>query len=189
MLLRLAGPVGTDVGGRIDLAPFLDDRASPSSGPADAPVTLVVFADYQCGPCRAAHPAMLRAVAEAGDVRIVYRDLPVFGPLSERAARIALAAREQGLYAPVHDALMREPRALNEPVLREVVERAGGDWDRALSAARSAPVAGQLARNREDALRLGAAGTPTYLIGRHRVVGALSEREFARAFAQAREAD
>ena len=107
VLLRQAGPLGDDLSGRIDLAPLLDDRASPSSGPPNARVTLVVFTDYQCGACRLAHPAMLRAAEQAGDVRIVYRDLPVFGPVSEQAARVALASAKQGLYPQVHDAFMR----------------------------------------------------------------------------------
>lgn len=173
--------------GRIDTGSLLNDRASPSSGPADARVSVVVFTDYQCGACRLAHPAMLRAVAAAGDVRVVYRDLPVFGPRSEQAALVALAMRAQGLYPQAHDALMREPRPLDPPVLREVVTRLGGDWARAERDAAGPAVAAQLARNGEDALRLGVTGTPTYLIGPYRVVGALKQDAFAKAFEQARE--
>lgn len=188
-LMRQAGPVGTDIGGRIDLAPLLGDRASPSSGPADAPVTLVVFTDYQCPACRAAHPAMLRAGQSAGDVRIVYRDLPVLGPVSEQAARVALATRGQGLYAQVHDAFMREPRWLTPAVMREIVTGLGGDWSEvedALDGDRE--IGRQLARNRTDALRLGVEGTPAYLIGSYRIIGALDEGGFAKAFEQARRA-
>ena len=187
VLLRQAGPVGADVSGQVEMAEFVEDRTSPSSGPADARIVLHVFTDYQCGPCRAGHPAMVAAVQEAGDVRIVYRDLPRLGPLSQRAARVALAAREQGLYQPVHDALMRERRQLSEPVLREIVERAGGDWAQAKADLTDPAIDRQLTANTADALRLGVAGTPTYLIGSYRVTGVLSEREFAKAFKQARE--
>ena len=187
--LRLGGPVGEDVRGRVDLAPLLEDRTSPALGPVNAPVTLVVFTDYQCPACRAAHPAMLRAAEAAGDVRIVFRDLPVLGPRSQRAARMALAAQAQGRYAEVHDALMREPRPLEEAVLRDVLDQAGVDWRRAeRDAVADSRIDAQLARNGADALRLGVAGTPTYLVGPYRVIGALSEREFGKAFAQAREA-
>lgn len=188
-LLRQSGPVGTDVSGRIDVDPMLADQTSPSSGPADAPVTIVEFSDYQCSACRKAHPAMLAAAERAGDVRIVYRDLPVFGPISEQAARVALAARNQGLYPQVHDAMMRERRQLTEPVLRGIVESAGGDWsliERDLAA--DSEIEAQLALNQADALRLGVSGTPTYLIGPYRIVGALSEDRFLKAFEQAREA-
>lgn len=185
MWLRQAGPIGEDVSGRIDLASLLDERTSPSSGPADARVTLVVFTDYQCGACRLAHPAMLRAAREAGDVRIVYRDLPVFGPVSEQAARVALASANQGIYPQVHDAFMREPRRLDPPVMREILARFGADWQRVDRDAADPAVSRQLARNGQDALRLGVSGTPTYLIGPVRIVGALSERGFSRAFDQA----
>lgn len=130
---------------------------------------------------------MLAAARDAGDVRIVYRDLPVFGPVSERAARVALATASQGLYPQVHDALMRESRPLDPPVLREIVTRLGGDWPRVERDAAGARVAAQLARNGQDALGLGVTGTPTYLIGPYRIVGALSEREFGKAFEQARQ--
>jgi protein-disulfide isomerase len=187
--LRLVGPIGEDVSGQVDLAPLLEDRTSPSFGPADAPVTVVVFTDYQCVACRAGHPAMWRAVKAAGDVRIVFRDLPVQGPRSTRAARLALAAQAQGRYPAVHDVMMRERRALDEAVLREVFDEAEVDWRRAERDAAAAPrIDAQLARNGTDALQLGVAGTPAYLIGPYRVIGALSEREFAKAFAQAREA-
>lgn len=190
VLLRQAGPVGTDLTGRLDLAAFAPDPAAPADGPADAAVILQVFTDYQCGPCRAGHPAMLAAAERAGDVRIVYRDLPRLGPLSERAARVALAAHAQGLYTPVHNALMRERRQLDEPVLREIVERAGGDWQRVqrdLAADRR--IDARLTANATDAMRLGVPGTPAYLAGPYRVVGMLSERDFARLFQQAREAN
>ncbi|TCD06854.1 disulfide bond formation protein DsbA [Erythrobacteraceae bacterium CFH 75059] len=185
--LRLAQPPGTDIGDRVDLAPLLGDRVSPASGPADAPVTMVVFTDYQCGPCRASHGAMTRAVAAAGDVRVVYRDLPVNGPRSVAAARVALASAAQGRYVAVHDALMRAPLPLEEPALRRAVAAAGGDWaavEQGLAAPRA--LDDQLARNAADALRLGVAGTPTYLIGTRRITGRMSERDFLRAFAAAR---
>lgn len=150
---------------------------------------MVVFTDYQCVPCRAGHPTMKAAVRAAGDVRIIFRDLPVRGPASEQAARLALAAQAQGRYPAVHDALMSERRRLDEAVLRDVLTAAGVDWRRAEREAASDPrIDAQLARNGTDALQLGVAGTPAYLIGSYRVIGTLSEREFRKAFAQAREA-
>ena len=186
-LLRTNGPVGTNIGDQIDVAPLLNDRAAPSSGPPDAAVTAVVFSDYQCSACRIAHPAMLAAADAAGDVRIVYRDVPVFGPISERAAKVALASRNQDLYPELHDAFMRERRRLDVPVLRELVEREGGDWSQIVrDVAADRQIAAQLAVNRADGLRLGVTGTPTYLIGPYRIVGALDEAGFTKAFAQAR---
>ena len=188
-VVRNTGPIGVDISGRTALAGIQQDASSPAIGPDDAPVRMVVFTDYQCPACRASHAAMHRAVREAGDVRLIYRDLPVFGPVSERAAKVALAAHKQGLSAQVHDAFMRDPRRLDEPVLREIVERQGGDWAWIERDLASDPAIGrQLAANQQDALRLGVSGTPTYLIGPYLVTGALNREEIARAFEQARDA-
>jgi len=186
-VLRNVGPVGTDISQRTSLASIKADHTSPSSGPREARIALVVFTDYQCPACRAAHDAMHRAVRDAGDVRIIYRDLPIFGPVSERAARVALAARNQGLYGPVHDGFMRDPRRLDDPVMRAIVEREGGNWQQIERDLATDPAIGrQLQVNQADALRLGVAGTPTYLIGSYRIAGALDEEGFAKAFEQAR---
>jgi len=161
---------------------------APVGGDGPAVVTIVVFSDYRCAPCRRAHPALVRAVAADGRVRVVAKEWPIFGPRSEAAARVALAADRQGRYAPVNDALMREPRALSAPVLRETVRRAGGDGDRlARDLARYGPaIDNQLRTNAVQAQALGLPGTPAYLAGRWLVVGALDERGFRRLIAKAR---
>ena len=187
-ILRQAGPVGTDISDRIDVEPLLSDTTSPGWGPQDASVTLVVFTDYQCSPCRLSYPALVDAVEADGDVRVVVREYPALGPVSLRASKLALAMQEQGLYHEVHDAMMRERRQLEPAVLQDIVERAGGDWERARARMENADIATQIALNQSDAMRIGVPGTPTYLIGPYRTVGAKSADQFAAAFEQAREA-
>jgi protein-disulfide isomerase len=202
-LLALAGAVGLglavsyglgrsrDVGRYVGDSPsvtrILDDRRSPAVAFGAADVTVVVFTDYQCPVCRRTDPALRAAVARDGNVRLVYKDWPVFGERSRKAAEVALAAHRQGIYPAVHHALMRAP-GLDEPTLRRTVETAGGDWTRVeADLARHAPqVAEQLALNAGEAFSLGLVGTPGYLIGPVLAEGALSEDEFRRAFAQAR---
>lgn len=186
-LLRDTAPIGRDISSLTSLASLQADRLSPASGPEDATIALVIFTDYRCPACRKAHPAMIAAAREAVDVRIVYRDFPIFGASSERAARVALAARNQGLYALVHDAFMREAKPLDPPVMRAIVEQAGGNWAQITQDIGGDPaIQRQLQSNREDALRLGVAATPSYLIGPYLITGALDEGEFEQAFEQAR---
>lgn len=127
---------------------------------------------------------MLAAAEDAG-ARIVYRDLPVFGEESEDAARVALATQGQGLYPQVHDAFMRESRALSPARMRDIVENLGGDWSAVLAAIKAGGPSQILSANRRDAMRLGIAGTPTYVIGRYRYTGAMSETQFQRAIERA----
>jgi protein-disulfide isomerase len=186
-LLRSTGAMGRYVGDSPSAARLLDDTRSPATAAGAADLTVIVFTDYQCPACRRADPGFRSAVARDGNLRVVYKDWPIFGVRSEEAARGALAAHRQGLYLPVHRALMRAP-VVNEAALRRAVEGAGGDWRRLQAdLARHAPaIARDLAANGEEAFSLGLAGTPGYLVGPYLIEGALTEDEFRRAFAQAR---
>lgn len=191
MVLRETVPVGRDVSANPVARDALAAGGVLSVAPPYADLTMLVFTDYQCPICRASETELTAAVGADGKVRLAYREWPVFGPVSEHAARVALAAAAQGIYPQLHRLLMEEPRTLGDAVLREAVERAGGDWlalVRDLAANRSA-IERALAGNARDALGLGMAGTPGYLIGGLLVEGAQSERGFRRIFAHARRLD
>lgn len=179
--------VGRDLTGIMDVAEVLDAPGFPSEGPATAAVTMLVFSDYACGVCRAAEPAWRAAVAEAGGgVRVVHRDWPILGAASLRAAKVALAADLQGLYARVHADLMRTGRH-DEDALRRAVTGAGGDWTRLEGdlARNGAAIDRLLATTAQDALRLGFRGTPGYLIGPIRIEGGANQGQFADAIERA----
>jgi len=185
--LKNSRTLGRDVGTSPTTLQVLEDRRSPQVVWGDGNLTVVMFTDYQCPSCRTADPALQTAIARDGNVRVIYKDRPVFGERSERAATVALAASRQGIYPALHHRLMRSP-SLDDPALRDVVEQAGGNW-RQLEAdllTHGLEISDQLAVSRRDAFALGLRGTPGYLIGPLLVEGALTEREFLRAFDQAR---
>ncbi|NNM77791.1 thioredoxin domain-containing protein [Sphingomonas sp. ID1715] len=189
LALRSGQPVGQNVGDLPTVRKIQDDRNSPATVNPRADVSLIVFTDYQCPACRASEGAMQEAVARDGKVRIVYKEWPIFGPRSERAARVALASAYQTIYPAVHHALMTGKRP-DEAMLRETIERAGGDWrqlERDLVTHR-ADIDAELARNRMHAFSLGLEGTPAYLIGPILVRGGLSKAQFLRTITAAREA-
>ena len=189
MLLQTRRPLGENVGGNALALAVRNDRSSPADGPSTADLTLIVFTDSRCPACRAAYPAMTRAIARDRKVHIVYKDWPVFGEASERAAAVAIASDFQDIYPLVHDRLMTG-RADSDAALRAAVEGAGGNWrtlQRDLSANR-ARIDAAIERNTMQAFGLGLGGTPGYLIGPILIRGALTEAEFTRAFKQAREA-
>ncbi len=185
-VLRHTAPVGRDVGPAADL--ILARDGSPEDGPADATLRLAVFSDYRCPACRRGFAALEEAVGRDGGVRVIYKDWPIFGPPSERAASVALACAEQGIYPAVHRALMTESRTIDDDMLRDVVGRAGGDWPRATAwlAAHADAVAARLRANGRDAYSIGLAGTPGYLAGRLLVMGVTDTGDFERLFARAR---
>ena len=188
LLLRNNRPLGQDLGDNLLTRSIREERRSPSVGHATADLTLVVFTDYRCPACRKAHPAMQRAVAKDGRLRVVYKDWPIFGDRSERAAAIALASAFQNIYPQVHERMMTG-RADTDEDLKLAVQQSGGNWSRILTdlKVRRTQIDLQLTNNRRQAFELGLPGTPGYLIGSILVRGVMTEREFLRVFKKARE--
>jgi protein-disulfide isomerase len=187
-LMQAAAPLGRDVSGNMIAMAALDDPNGPSGGAADGDLVMAVYTDYRCPACRQAHRAMTSAVANDGKVRIIYKDYPIFGIVSETAAAYAIASDTQKLYEPLHDRLMTGPATVNRDDIRTAIIAVGGDWDRLESdrQQQARPIAARLARIANEAFGLGIAGTPGYLIGRMLVNGALDEGEFRRVFRDAR---
>lgn len=189
-LLQQTAPLGRDLSANAMVKELLRDTSSPSREVGNPTLTLVVFADYQCAACKRAYPAMTAAVERDGRIRIVFKELPIFGARSEQAARIALAADRQGIYTAAHHYLMKDRRPLTEHVMREAVEKSGGNWSQIQADLRinGSKIDRQINLNRWDAFKLGIAGTPAYLAGTLLVVGGLDEGEFTEAFALGRTA-
>lgn len=189
MLARIA-PIGRDVRASGAVAAILDDPGAPATGPDAASLRLAVFSDYRCPACRHGFTALETAVAADGDVRLLYKDWPIFGPASERAARVALASAAQGIYPVVHRRLMTMPGAIDDATLRAAVTGAGGDWQRVLAdlSADAAAIEARLRRHAAEAQAIALPGTPGYLAGPLLVLGAIDAADFARLFARARAA-
>lgn len=187
-LFQRAAPIGRDVSDNITAQRLLHDRLSPRVEVPGADLTMVVFTDYQCPACKVAAPAMHAAVAGDGRVRVIFRDWPIFGPRSEHAARVALAAAAQGIYPQLHRRLMAERRQLDDAVLQAAVEASGGDWARLQAdlVGQEQSIQQQIARTSQDAFALSLPGTPSFVIGSILVVGGMDEAGFARAFGEAR---
>ena len=170
---------------------FLEDELAPMVKPASYDVTIVEYTDYQCPFCRAAHDALLKLTTQDKKVRIIYRDWPIFGQPSERAARLAIASQWQGKHAPFHDALMKSPRPLTEQSIKAAAKTAGLDWAKleADLKSRSAEVEALLARNNEQAAQLGLNGTPGFIIGETLYPGGMDLAGFKEAVAEARKAN
>ena len=171
----------------IDPSIFADRRA-PVAGPARAPVTIILLSDYACPSCRALHPDLHQLLADDPGVRLVYRDWPIFGAASLRAARLAIASTLQGRHAAFDDALMRHGGQLDGPALRAAAASAGVDWQRLeADLMHDAPAIDALIDDtRRKAMGLGFAGTPVLIIGRYLVVGRQTPHRLRALVRQAR---
>lgn len=170
-------------------AAIADDPIAPKLEPADYDVTVVFYTDYQCPFCRKVHPELNRLAEEDGRVRVVYRDLPLFGSASEESARAAIASQWQGKHAEFNDALMQTQGKLDSDKIRAAADRAGVDWtqlQRDLEARRS-EIDELIGRTKMQAAKMGLQGTPALLIGPYMVPGAINFEGLTEAVALARE--
>ena len=152
----------------------VDAAGAPARGEEGAPVTVVVFSDFECPYCARA-AATLRAfqAANAQTVRVVYRHRPLpMHPHARLAAKAAIAADRQGKFWPYHDALFAHPKALERADLASYAAEVGLDTSRFLRDLDSPEVEAALAADEAQAASLSVRGTPTSFVDGHRVGGA-----------------
>jgi protein-disulfide isomerase len=146
--------------------PVTEDR-DHIQGPADAPVTLLEYGDYECPYCGAAYPIVKEVQARIGErLRFVFRNFPITTshPHAERAAEAAEAAAAQGSFWRMHDVLYENQKRLSDEDLRTYAQQVGLDldvFDRELAEHVYA------ARVQEDfmsGVRSGVNGTPTFYV-------------------------
>jgi protein-disulfide isomerase len=138
-----------------------------AQGPANAPVTLVEYGDYECSYCGQAYPIVKGVQEQLGDsLRFVFRNFPISTshPHAQHAAEAAETAAAYGKFWEMHDALYEHQSTLNDNDLRELAESVGVDaeaFDRDMTDHRFAD------RVQEDfmsGVRSGVNGTPTFFI-------------------------
>jgi protein-disulfide isomerase len=154
-------------------------------GNPNGAVTLVEFTDYACGYCRRSLPDVAQLLAKNPDLRIVVRELPIISQHSAAAARMALAAAEQGKYHQFHDAMFAAGQ-LDPESIETAAKQAGLDMDRAHKVASSQVVEQELSRNVDVAGRLGFSGTPSWIAGDRLISGAVGFEQLSQAVSEAR---
>ena len=144
---------------------LLRDPGAPVGGNPEGDVTVVEFFDYNCPYCKVAAPLLAEAESGDPDLRIVYKELPVLGPVSAFAARAALAAREQGQYEAFHRALMGAPGRLTEDKVMKIAQSVGLDTERLEADMEDPELQAILDRNLGLARAIGVTGTPGFVVG------------------------
>ena len=128
---------------------LFSSRSDPSVGDPKATVTIVEFFDYQCPYCRRMAQQLAKLNEEDPDLRIVYKEYPVFGPASTLAAAAAVGAMRQGKYEEFHLAMMGVRGAPTERTIFRVAERLGLDAGRLRADMNSATPQRLFQRNRQ----------------------------------------
>jgi protein-disulfide isomerase len=156
---------------------------APGWGPADAPVVLVEFVDYQCPYCRKAHEQIVPQLREQfGDqLRIEIRQLPLeIHPSAAAAARAALTAAQQGKFGEFHERLFASGSgALGFSTFVRIAEEIGMDVEGFKRDFQTRAVGDKLAEDVLLARRLGIQGTPGFFVNGRYVDGARNVATYA----------
>ena len=142
--------------------------ASSWKGAAKPEVTLVEFFDYACPYCKASNPSVDRLLREHKGLRVVYRELPILGPDSVTAARLSLEASKLGRFSQFHDTLWAAGRPAPNTIAAAaqaagIAAKPDGDPQ----------VEAEIKRNYDLAGKLGATGTPLFVVGDRVLNGAV----------------
>lgn len=167
-------------------AEIFNNPADPVLGNPDGDVTVVEFFDYRCPYCKRVSDALVTLVQGDPQVRVVYKELPILGPESLVAAKVALAAHRQGKYHEVHAALMAHKGSFEKAALLEVAANAGADEARISADMEDPAILGQLQAIDTLAAELGITGTPGFLFGNQLVPGAISLDDMKKLVAETR---
>ena len=150
---------------------LLQSPLTPSSGSADADITVIEFYDYQCAPCRASYPELQEVRGQEAGIRYLYGQLPIYGSHSIMAARAALAANRQGLFEALHHALMTTDAVPDMTMILAAAENAGLDVETLQTDMRDPALHRYLEELRGLAEALDVTGTPSFIIGDAKLSG------------------
>ena len=137
----------------------------------DGKITVVEFFDYRCGYCKLAAPEVVKLIGENPDVRFVFKEFPIFGEVSDTAAKVALTREGKAKGFDLYKALMAD-KALDDAALDRHLAEVGIDAAAAHRDANHPMIARQLLDTHALAEALKIDGTPAFIVGNTMIPGA-----------------
>jgi protein-disulfide isomerase len=152
----------------------VDVGNAPTRGPKNAPITVVLFSDFQCPFCGRVEPSIAELEkAYPGKVRVAWKNFPLsFHNNAKPAAEAALAAHEQGKFWQMHDILFKNQQALSAADLEKYAKEIGLDMGKFKAAVDSHKFAAQVDAETKQGSELGVSGTPAAFVNGQLVSGA-----------------
>lgn len=155
---------------------LLQDTKSPFAGHPKGDVVVLVFFDYHCGHCRSAHETVQKLLAYDKNIKVIYKEYPIFGDLT--LSRAAFAAQRQGKYLDFHTILMRSDATLTQEGLIELAHKMKMDVKKFSADMNSMETENRIKQNMTLGQSLDISATPTFVIGDNVIPGVISLEEF-----------
>ena len=149
----------------------ISTEGAPTMGPADAPITVAVFDDFQCPYCAKAVPLLKDIVKTYPDqVKLVFKHFPLGMHKHARAAAIAsMAADRQGKFWPYHDLLFANYNKLNPQKITALAKQAGLDMERFEKDRKDPQLLRKLSADQLEGQQIGVRGTPSIFVNGRRL--------------------
>lgn len=144
---------------------------SPVIGNPKGNITLLEFFDYQCPYCKKISPAINDLVTTNKNVRVVYKELPIFGDSSFFAAQAALAAQMQNKYLPLHNALMAAKPPFTSQQVLDIAKSVGLDVNKLQTDMKNPAITAELKNNIALANQMQLVGTPAFVVANVKING------------------
>jgi thiol-disulfide isomerase/thioredoxin len=143
----------------------VDITGAPFKGPANAPVTLTLFTDFECPYCKKIVPLLELVLKNNPDtVKLAFKNMPLrFHKMADPSARAALAAGEQGKFWEFHDLLFGSDK-LSDERIGEIAAELKLDMDKFKQDMDSGEIKSKIQKDLADAQKAGVTGTPTVFI-------------------------
>jgi protein-disulfide isomerase len=132
-------------------------------GNPDGNVTLVEFFDYECDFCRKMFPVIQQLVKKDPNVRVIFKEYPLFGPVSEPAVRAALAAQKQNKYLAMHNALLSANEPLDHSEIIRLAKSLNLNTKKLAKDMQSPEVTNQIQENNRLAEQLNITAAPVFI--------------------------
>jgi protein-disulfide isomerase len=158
----------------------------PVAGNPKGDVTMVEFMDYNCGWCKKAVKEVGGLVEQDKNLRVVFKEFPIFGAGSEFAAKAAIAATRQGKYWDLHRALYSHEGAVDENVTLAIAKDVGIDVAKLQKDMEDPAIAETLQRNQQLAVSMQFNGTPAFIVDDKVFPGYVPQSELMTAIAAVR---
>ena len=158
-------------------------QGHPALGPAQAPVTIVEFSDFECPFCGTLHPTLKEIEKTYGDkIRVVYRQFPLnnIHPNAQKAAEASLCANDQQKFWQLHDAMFTDQRNLGVSALKEKAVQLQMNAEEFNACLDSGKYADAVRRDIVDGAKAGVSGTPAMFVNGRFLSGAQPYQEIAR---------
>lgn len=142
----------------------------PTSGNVKGSKSLVVFMDPYCGYCKKFHGELATLLNTNKDVKVIFKDIPIMGEDSTMAIQAMLAAKAQGKYEQLQNAVFSADKHLTKKQLMKIAKSLGIDTNKLQEAMKSKEIQAEVDQNLELAKALNINGTPTLIVNETQVV-------------------